>query len=206
LRAGSAVTLHLSNPPAEWEAKLAAAEQTGIGLRREEGFGRIAFNHPVYARCSGVLSDFGPTAWLNAQSPGHVLDLEIEQRKRWQERVSGLDFSRYLSNERACTAFSALAGWLYAQRSASPETIIRRMVTEDVYGAPSWSLKETIGGQQEYGARSKDSFFLKDGTKGREIAQLLQVLNDEYPSHFWPVGIAMVADQIASAIAEKRQK
>jgi CRISPR-associated protein Csx10 len=56
--AGSAVGFKLEHPENE-EALLKCIEdleRAGIGLRKEEGFGRIAFNHPIYRKNEGVES------------------------------------------------------------------------------------------------------------------------------------------------------
>ncbi len=59
ISAGSAVGFKLEHPENE-EALfklLEKLESEGIGLRKEEGFGRIAFNHPIYRKNEGV--EFG---------------------------------------------------------------------------------------------------------------------------------------------------
>ena len=47
LAAGSMALIRLNERPNNWMEIMRKLENTGIGLRRNEGFGRIAF-HPVY--------------------------------------------------------------------------------------------------------------------------------------------------------------
>jgi CRISPR-associated protein Csx10 len=57
LAAGSAVTLVVKEALdlSELQARLADIELRGLGVRRNEGFGRVIFNHPVYQDgCQGV--------------------------------------------------------------------------------------------------------------------------------------------------------
>lgn len=57
LKAGSAVTLRVNQAISltELQARLEKIEFEGLGMRRNEGFGRVIFNHPVYQdACQGV--------------------------------------------------------------------------------------------------------------------------------------------------------
>jgi len=56
LRGGSAVGFRLAANAdlAAVQARMRRAEEEGLGLRRHEGFGRVAFNHPVYEMGGGV--------------------------------------------------------------------------------------------------------------------------------------------------------
>ena len=57
LSAGSAVTLMVKEAIslADLQARLSKIEWQGLGVRRNEGFGRVIFNHPVYQdACQGV--------------------------------------------------------------------------------------------------------------------------------------------------------
>ncbi len=56
LSAGSAVTLRIVDDAdgAAVRSRLSALETEGVGLRRQEGFGQVAFNHPIYTGCAGI--------------------------------------------------------------------------------------------------------------------------------------------------------
>lgn len=205
LAAGSVVWISLKNPPDDWITRMQRLEAEGIGLRRNEGFGRVVFNHPVYEQHENMRESDIP------------LDLQMRFRrgpeqnsfiKRWEDKLEELLPSKWNLDDR----FTALARWLYAHSGISPETLINMFILEydcekvnpkRFFGQPDESLIVAIG-EQEYGQRCKDNFFTKDGKDGiRAIGKALMYLKRE-DGQQWRIGIERLAAWINALTREKR--
>jgi CRISPR-associated protein Csx10 len=119
-------------------------ERDGVGLRRHEGFGRIAFNHPVQCARHEIKSDpirLGPLAIGLAQGDGAGMVSRRQDRIREWER----DIERSISgNEFSDQQWSAVARHIHRQSSAtpptgsSPQSLVDACLTVlDTWGKPS---------------------------------------------------------------------
>jgi len=213
LAAGSAAYIRRRegvNWPDGWRSRLAQAERDGIGLRRNEGFGRIAFNHPLY-RSDGSMRrsaiKLPDEMWL---APG----LEGEDfEKKWREILAG--YTDQMVKLCQGAPFGAVARWLHARWNQKPAKIKTRLKT---LGAPDDKLVQAIG-KDEYGDRGKPNRLIKKrerlepgeletGERQQEGLGLLYTLLEKLagydPSH-WPTGIEMLADWLAG-LAEKGEE
>ncbi|MBW2065329.1 MAG: hypothetical protein JRJ03_10410, partial [Deltaproteobacteria bacterium] len=153
--------------------------------------GRVAFNHPVYERREE----------LNTSAIG--LDARMRLGKwsgkdtfiaLWEEVLQKLP-------EQLDRRFAALARWLYAHRDESPEALLSEM---NALGQPDQALIGAIGGEPEYGSRSKDNFFAKEGARGTQaVREALEYLKKEAPKD-WLRGITTLADCISARAGEKK--
>ncbi len=208
LVAGSVAWVRLSDPPAGWQERIAQLEAEGIGLRRNEGYGRMVFNHPIYDQREKLTGSAIRLEEPMRPGDGAVRDSFM---KRWEEE---LDRHRpvllKIKQERRKqfdNTFGALARWLYVQSNEPPQTLHDKLAAlttpENAFGQPDKGLIETIG-QDEYGDRSEDNFFAQDGTNGvQAIRQALNDLNKTDPQ-YWPHGIARLADWLAALAADKK--
>lgn len=201
LRAASVVLFDIVNPPKDWHAQLAKAERAGIGLRRAEGFGRIAFNHPIYTEPASVAASIDVLP-LGTPSDEHFTQVEAEQMQAWQEQLESLSLRDM--NEKGCTRFGALAAWLYAERARALDDLIQRLTAQgtDELGTPSQSLQSHI---DDYGKPSKDNYFDIDGNENRAV--VVNFLNQlgARDSKFHARGVAMLAERIAEQVDTARQ-
>ena len=208
LKAGSAAVLELVNPPGDWAQTLRTVEQEGIGLRRAEGFGRIAFNHPVYTRFQTDAVSINIPEDLKLASGGQI----DKQHQNWEKELDRLRLPN-LDKERVRDSFDALARWLYTGREWSLTNIKQELGR---LGTPTQDLKAVIS-IDEYGARdesSKENFFDGDGKVGREvISKLIEKLDEteregqrKYAAEFFPTAIIMLAEQIAALVDAERRK
>ncbi|MEK6285817.1 MAG: RAMP superfamily CRISPR-associated protein [Acidobacteriota bacterium] len=196
IEAGSSVGLRLVEPPEDWQQRLREVERDGIGLRREEGFGRVVFNHPVYVGGQGITqSDLQLGNDLRLGDGEHLLRKEDRFEKEWQ---------RVLDREKhwvQCQSemFAAVARWLLA-RHAESELNKELLKLAD---SPSQELRDLI---PDYGDRSKES---KLNPKGLElISKLLRKLEElvgKYGKQCQARGVMMLADRVA-ATAELARK
>jgi CRISPR-associated protein Csx10 len=201
LSAGSTVRLELTNPP-DLDL-LHRLEQQGIGLRRNEGFGRVAFNHPVYSRCQGIASDL---EFPQALKPKPTRSSDEEHfRDEWISILDKEPWSKKCKDQR----FTAVARLLHTQVNESPEdNLIDHLLNKlRNLGEPDAELIEVI---DEYGDRGEDNFFKKEGQKGGKegldiIRNLLDTLKRE-DDEFWPLGIQMLAERIAAAVETKKEE
>jgi CRISPR-associated protein Csx10 len=191
LMAGSVVWFQLQAPPKDWPARMQKLETEGIGLRRNEGYGRVAFNHPVYERREELQESA----------------IRLEERMRQASRPTKDTFITHWEKELEETLpkkldprFGALARWLYAHRDESPETLLNQL---NAVGEPDQTLIDAIGGESEYGSRSKDNFFAQEGKAGiQAICKALEYLKEKDQQN-WSRGVAVLADQLAARAGDK---
>lgn len=201
LKAGSAVRFKLTNPPDNWREILAEVEQDGIGLRRNEGFGLVAFNHPVYIQCQNIVRDrydklpgyMQPRADNQQQHPSFEKDdfvkqwLEsLDEQTRWKENCSH-DY------------FTAVARWLNMQVNTSPNELARKL---DNLGKLDDDLIRAIG-PDEYSDREAQDKLQKEYGEGLKlIKRQLKALSGEDQTH-WPLGIQLLAEHVADSVEKK---
>ncbi len=191
LVAGSVAWIRLPNPPADWQDRMARLEIEGIGLRRNEGYGRVALNHPIYDQREKLTESAIRLAEPMRLGAGAVRDFFMKQ---WEEELE----KRLPSGQRLDPRFAALARWLHIHHRESPAELIKQLGT---VGQPDSALKEAIG---EYGVRSKTNFFQTDGKLVVEaIGKALEWLQGQDPEN-WPRGIARLADWLAALATDKK--
>lgn len=191
LVAGSVVWFTLREPPDDWAERMEKLERYGIGLRRNEGFGRIAFNHPIYDQ-RNKLTDSN----IRLKEPMRLKGQpEVEKfAKRWEEKLDDL------LPVKLDVPFVAIARWLHIHSHQPLQEVLTEIKS---LGEPDESLIETIGGQSEYGARSKDNFFHTQGEEAFEnILKALRELARE-DEEYHQRGIEILADRIASLASDK---
>jgi CRISPR-associated protein Csx10 len=206
LVAGSAVGITFPDgPPDDLPDRLAAIERDGIGLRREEGYGRVAFNHPIYAGCAGM-----PDTALTVPDrlrPGELSDRAVAAdiaafRSNWEETLNKAqktpDKWRHLN-------FDAVARILRHGAGGSLDDLTLRL---GKLGQP-----ENLLGGDLRGPR-KENFFAAEGKPGQDgILQLLNALSVELDRHpaaqmtqLRRLGVEMLADRVAAAVDRKGQR
>ena len=196
LVAGSAVRFNLLDPPADWRERLAQVEQTGLGLRRNEGFGRVAFNHPVYTKCAHIndaYSDLAVPLRLSRANQTHALANAQDFAEQWQKR---LDES---GNWSVCkdARFAAVARWLHVTPSAPPAQLAQQL-TE--LGQPDARSQAAIA---DYGSRTKENKLQTNHRAGiNHIKDLLEQLAQEDEAN-WPTGLSLLAERVADSVEEK---
>jgi CRISPR-associated protein Csx10 len=199
INAGSSVGFRLINPPDDWRERLNAVEQNGLGLRREEGFGRVVFNHPVYHRCQGITSSditLGEGLRLAAKvtTSEHVLSKEAQFGADWKRTLD--DESRW--NECKDEQFAAVARWLHTNRDQPLATLCEKLKT---LGEPDASLRTII---PDYGNRSKPN---KINPAVDLIVSMLNKLAEKSPTKSeQALGVAMLAERIAAAIEQAKKE
>ena len=201
LMAGSSVCICLKNLSLDdWAVRMEKLELEGIGIRRNEGFGRIAFNHPVYEqrqRLSESAIGIGDEMRL-----GNILSPDMFMQE-WDEEL------RKLLPQGRChdVRFQALARWLHTHSDMSPLKWIGQLASlndcEMAFGQPDKALIAAIG-EKEYGKSNKDNFFVKDGKVDVEaICVALEWLNDQEPRQ-WRGGVERLAEWIAALASNKQ--
>lgn len=194
--AGSAVGFRLLDPPADCLKKMEVLERDGIGLRRNEGFGRIAFNHPVYpqwAPATDAAILLPEPMRLTSAPADYRLRKEWDFRERWAKILDKYPWEKWDGR------FVALARWLHARKPMPREELTNQL---DAVGQPDQALIQMIG-EAEYGIRSKDNFFQTKGKAGLKQVRTLLIELAEKDSAYWLVGVAMLAERVAAAAVGK---
>ena len=213
LVAGSSARLEFSGiDTSTLQALLQTAEQRGIGLRRDEGYGRVVFNHPIYERLQ---------SWSRS-----ALDLQQLQLDKAAGKHTAAKLTTFVENWRKILADPA---WEWDKFGPSPkhaqrfEAVARLLHTTNLtsaaaicdlltaLGEPSALLPPQVL-QQVAPGRKKDIFYQHEGQKGiRRIIALLEKLEAEIEAHspeeelpqYWRTGLQMIADRISSVTRPK---
>ncbi len=234
LCAGSSVGIEFTealpdDQRAQLLARLAVLEREGIGLRRNEGFGQIAFNHPLsdpqYAGCGAVAVDNNPIRLPELLRPAtagkhHVLVIETTFRQTWENFLTE-NRRQYQDTKKpdpfGRPEFEALARQLL---TAAPMTVqgvkdlVGRLGHPEVL-LPGATLQELTVWKA---AKGQQNFFDPVMGKGKTglqaLDQLLAALSEEVQtraqevaeadsaavrSRCWRVGLELLADRIAAA-------
>jgi len=196
LAAGSTVRLRIKETPRGGLLNaLARIEREGIGLRKNEGYGQVAFNHPIHTNCKGLTE----TQISIPSEIGLVIRGETDEgaqakfRKGWED---DLDNQRWDRCEKAC--FLGLGRWLDTHRYEPIHDLLRKM---EALGEPDELLVERIGGAEERGDREIANP-LTDEKCFKLVKKLLKRLQEENKAH-WPLGVRMLADRLAEAAGER---
>jgi len=192
LAAGSTVKLRLST--AVKLERLRELECDGIGLRRGEGFGQIAFNHPVYEHCNGIARGIDIDDEALGLASYH--DSVAKFQEQWNRELDKQEWDQ-CKNPR----FTTVARWLLVYQDEQPASLVTKL---DQLGEPSPDLKRFI---PDYGNRHKDSKLqeYKDGLK--IVKGLLNQLQQRPQDRaFWPLGISMLADRIDMAVDKDKER
>lgn len=191
LTAGSVVRFKLNSPPKDWKERLQKLEIEGIGVRRNEGFGRVAFNHPIYDNREALTG-----SGIRLQEPMRPSDSREKDPfiTQWEEKLEEL------LPDTLDSRFATVARWLHVNKHRSPEELCNLLKE---LGQPKGSLVSAIG-EEEYGDRSKPNFFLKEGEKAIEtILNTLKELKDKNQQD-WARGVDHLANWLATLARDKK--
>jgi len=196
LAAGSSVRLRVVEQPEEGLlAALARVERKGIGLRRNEGYGQVAFDHPVYKNCAG-LTETSVTIPPVVDLAGRAESLQATFQHNWEERLADQTWERCRDEP-----FLALARWLGAHQHMDIAWLLAEM---EKLGRPDNQLIECVGGKEEYGDREKPDRLV--GTKGLALVKKVLEQLQEEDRACWPLGIRMLADRLAEVAGQKEEE
>lgn len=201
LVAGSMAWIRLVDPPEDRAKLMKKLELEGVGLRRNEGFGCVAFNHPVFDQRQKLTEsaiklddEMQPSS---SKSPDRFME-------EWENELR-----IHLSQERQMdTPFQSLARWLHAHSDISPQKLIEQLISmkdpkTSFFGQPAQDLIAAIG-EEEYGDRVEKNFFIEKGKD--EIAGIINALGylEKENSAYWRSGVERLAEWIALASKDKK--
>jgi CRISPR-associated protein Csx10 len=199
--AGSSARLSFTGIDAQELATLLEEVETqGIGLRRDEGFGRVAFNHPVYRQMQGVASQMIDLAPLTLGSTSHPSVAVLQFALDWLKHLEEQRLNNF-NDER----FEAVARLLHASRHTSVDAIQEEL--------------QRLGKQEELLAiplngRDKKNFFENEGKPGmkdisaclNEMAKQLEERSVPQDAQAWRIGLQLLAARIAGPARQKAQE
>lgn len=212
LAAGSSVRLIFDGVSQPALVKLLGTiELAGIGLRREEGFGRVAFNHPIHQ---------GNTGWeegalqfegleLGQSANGHDLaklaHFEDEWAGKLTEKLAAARKERPKLFEDG--RFEAVARLEHVSNAASQQAAAELL---DGLGEQGQLLAKPLAG------RDKKNFYENEGKPDvdqvrvllGELATLIakQKVDKKLEPRLWRMGLQMLADRIAEPARRKAQE
>jgi CRISPR-associated protein Csx10 len=186
LTAGSTVKL-LFKEDADLE-HLEELERKGIGLRRSEGFGQVAFNHPVHNRCEGITFSLEIPDELKLKD---YSDERAQFERKWARELDGENWATCKD-----ARFVAVARWLQNSQERRPADLKKDLV---LLGEPGRALINAI---PEPGDRSKENK-LQAKREGIELIDKLLGSLAQMDEAYWPAGLEMLADRIGGAAAPR---
>lgn len=211
IRAGSAVGFRLKGtPPGDWQTKLEQVEQSGLGLRREEGFGRVAFNHPVYQgnQGAGQYVQLKEASGQRLASPSdHLLTHQEVFRSTWELILNNTDWQACRDKQ----GHFVQVGRLIQAACGMSLPMIDRML--------SLLEQETNLLDQRLEGRKKVHFF-QDPDQGQpgleQVRQLIgrleetikryETLATEQRRDLQRLGLTMLASKVADVAAQARDQ
>lgn len=207
LVAGGVSTTDVADELAALHWRIRQIESDGIGLRTHEGFGRVAFNHPVYAPGSdlaeGLAIDEWPAGFKQSTRTTPLIE-EAKFRRQWDEKLteweqSAKDNAKEIRLRRENwealqdAAFEPVARLLYLCRQCDAN-FVREKLDELKKGTTLstylWNKELSERGEQ-----------LKLNPQGLElIADLIKQLEGQKASSgdaVWPIGLELIAARLA---------
>jgi CRISPR-associated protein Csx10 len=185
LRAGSAVGFRLAANAdvAAVQYRMRSAEEEGVGLRRHEGFGCVAFNHPVYDMGNGIQGTgfqmppaLRPGSIAPESQTKSILDDSARLRTFSKDKLDGLAGFRH---ER----WLGVARWLHDSAEREVEELCKGL---DELGQPG--LLTNVG-------RDEKKFFGRKNDRDR-LKSLLRETSSQTAS-LRPKFIRKIADAVA---------
>ena len=202
LTAGSAVGISLvGEPPEDWLEKLAGIEQTGIGLRRQEGYGQVVFNHPLYHDFSSLSYQLALPDALRPNQAKLAPDVIESFETAWNQVLGKLGEGEW-KNE----IYDAVAR-LLRHGAGGKVSDLETILSDKRFGRTKNILGDDLGGPR---AEKK---VVRDTRHGRNLAiRLLEQLEDETLLKKHPdlapqmlrLGIEMLADRVGQGVAAAR--
>lgn len=145
---------------------LEIAENQGIGLRRDEGFGRVAFNHPVHDKNLSTWSagafDMSPLVLGDNTQRVNPATALIQFMLDWMKKLD--DEFKSGASKFSDEQFEAVARLLHVSRKASADDVKQEL---DRMGKMEELLPQTLKG------RDKKNFFETDGENGMKAIKRL---------------------------------
>ncbi len=194
LMAGSGVRFEVGFDPLGRLEHFADLERRGIGLRRNEGFGRIVFNHPWHTM--SLQAEFAAPIRLPetlAQSRPATGNTRAEFLVEWRDLLDeDLERQLFLDEKgRFITLYRTLARCLIERRPADPDEAEQYL---QALGEPPEAGQEPYRLSTSYlNNRSKENRFNPKVVE--HVVTLLRRLNRTYPDH-WQRGLVMLAEEI----------
>ncbi|MEM3563790.1 MAG: RAMP superfamily CRISPR-associated protein [Candidatus Jordarchaeaceae archaeon] len=191
--AGSSIGFKIKNPNNRDTLlkRLKEIEREGVGMRREEGFGRVAFNHPIYSKNKEVNT--------RIVLPEHMRTSKIKNKVRifekwWKEHLMRNVDPKDFDGEK----WIAISRWLRSNAKKSIKDIKGGI---DNFHVPERPLNDLIVSKKAYRDKKK---FLEEEQKGKEkLKSLLDVLserlseNEEIKEYLQIRAVEILADFIA---------
>jgi CRISPR-associated protein Csx10 len=228
LAAGSSARIQVVGiPNSELLTRLEEIEKEGVGLRRNEGYGQVAFNHPVYTGCQGVRDVSVASLKVPFDlRPGETrTDLRAAFRREWEHDLGGEDWKVCAKSSALKGAFAALARWLVAHQSQPPGDLAKALDVlladkkdlETTRAAVPEALVNTLPALGEPDNHLKDKIIEKYGARDKanklEVAEGVKLIWEKLTSlarradweSFWAEGVAMIAAQVAD-VTKRREE
>lgn len=188
------------------KTRLEKLERDGIGLRRHEGFGRIAFNHPLFqedADPDGLQLDVVLPHLKTKKGKDQLLIEREAFRHSWQEMVDNSRFgsqSGKIWREEMGEAYEAVARLLFVQRY-QPLADIQAWLHEKEGNPTKLGQAKTLWGKKTLTGREGKT--LVSGSALTLINALVTQL-ETHPATHHPLGLEILAAQIAAQVNDNR--
>lgn len=197
LNAGSAVTLEIIEPIdlATLQQRLAQIEQNGIGMRRNEGFGRVCFNHPIYRASKPPQLPLPAALRPDKDSPHTRQDRAWWFLEQWCKQLDEANWYVFQRTDLA-DLFNGMVREIHSLASAGPNQLDQWL---DGYGPTGQLLAD--GALQ----RQKINCFTEEEQPGMHVIrdllnELATLCTNDHVS--WATGCRMLANRLAQELPQ----
>jgi CRISPR-associated protein Csx10 len=191
LKAGSIIGFKLGDSvdPKMLQDKLKEIERDGIGLRRNEGFGLVAFNHPL---ChdetklgSNSIKIDKALQLIDAPQTGMTKDLKEEERllNNWRDELQSFKAELFKKEKKHAEQWESIARWLHSAASQSVDEIkdeIDKLVNSELLTKVKREDKEAFTSKETMSELKK---WLDSAATKTTSSQVLRRLIEALASH-----------------------
>jgi len=203
IAAGSSIGFKIKNPQNRSEIleRFGKLERDGLGLRTDEGFGRIVFNHPLYNDMEGASSRILLPERMRTSKEKKK---EVESfEERWQQIINTKMTRKLFSDAK----WAAVARFLKTNTKKSIKSMKEVIIN---FHEPDEPLNSII--KQKKPISSKERF-MEEELKSQNVllelldtlSRLLELEDPEIREYLKRRGIEMLADAITSAAMEVKK-
>lgn len=206
LSAGSSIGFKIKNPANNNELlkQFEELEKEGIGLRKNEGFGRIAFNHPIYDENSDISVGINLPEFMRVDKQ----EEEIKNFVHWWKKYLAENLPQ---NDFLDDGWRAVARWLRENSKMPLDEMVKMFSSSSLDFHKPEGITELVTAKKPH--REKKKFLEEKGKKGcNSLWEIFEKLSKRIESeedktirkYLQHKAIEILSDFIASLQEEQR--
>ncbi|MCI0398162.1 MAG: RAMP superfamily CRISPR-associated protein [Chloroflexi bacterium] len=206
IQAGSVVGFELlADSAGQTTKRLQQVELDGLGLRRQEGFGRVAFNHPALS--AGIAREIGLSQDMRRlivpAVEAHALQEKADFREEWLGILDRSQAEHAGEWRKITTVYSAVGRLIFIYRYRPINEIQKWLAINDALQPVALGQPQQLWGNKPLLGRDKNA-----RVSGEELKLIHDLLGQlaKYPAAYWPAGLELLAERIGEQAELSRIK